>query len=163
AVISGIAIVGGLAALWALFADKVSPKNRDSVVRTEDTAMVVERKPPVKSEASVTVPVSPAPKALVPIARFGHEQGRVRCARASPDGKQMLTGGMDRELRLWDLPSRRLIKTMKEESVETVSAVAFTPDGQKILTCRGATFREGGAVRGKDHRLSLWDTATGKL
>jgi WD40 repeat protein len=163
AVIAGVALVVGLAAVWTILPDKGTQDKRDGVERVEDTVMDVERKPPVKPEAPATVPPSPVPKALLPIARFGHDQGRVRCAKVSPDGKRILTGGMDRELRLWDLAGHRLIQTMKEESAEVISAVAFAPDGQKILTCRGAIQKDGRPVPGKDHRLSLWDAATGRL
>jgi len=159
AVIGGIALVAGLAAVWTIVANKGTPEIRGGVVRAENTVMDVERKLP----APLTVPVSPAPKALVTIARFGDDRGHVRCAQAAPDGKRILTGGMDRKLRLWDLASQRLIQTMKEESAEVISAVAFTPDGQKILTCRGAIQKDGRPIPGKDHRLSLWDAATGKL
>jgi WD40 repeat protein len=162
AVIAGIAVVAGLAALWIIIADKLTPDS-PGVARVENTVTDAKQKPPAKSEFPPTAPASPVPKALLPIARFGHDRGRVRCAQVSPDGKRILTGGMDRELRLWDLASQRLIETMKEESAEVISAVAFTTDGQRILTCRGAIQKEGRPVPGKDHRLSLWDVGTGKL
>jgi mono/diheme cytochrome c family protein len=67
----------------------------------------------------------------------------------SADGKMAASGGNDRTIRLWDIPSGRPIATL--EAASEVSAVAFTPDGKHLL---GA---------GRDRNLTLWDTQTHKL
>lgn len=58
----------------------------------------------------------------------GHE-GAVYALAASPDGKYVLTGGRDRTVRLWDFPSRRLIRLWQGHS-QAVTAVAISPDSR---------------------------------
>ncbi len=76
--------------------------------------------------------------------------GAVRAVVFSPDGRSMATGGEDRAVHIWDVPSgcERLI--MRGHG-ETVSGLAFTPDGETILSISV----DGGAIS--------WDARTGGI
>ena len=110
----------------------------------------------------------------------------------SPDGTRALSGGVDTEVRLWDLAGKSGQATLKGHS-EAVSAVAFTPDGRLALsaswdhTARVWDLESGALVRvleghgdyvsavapspdgsrvltaGFDHVLRLWDLASGEV
>ena len=69
----------------------------------------------------------------------------------SPDGKRMLSGGKDGKIKLWEVASGRLIRTLRGHT-QDVNAVAFSPDGAYVLS--------GG---GGDASVKLWDIATGQF
>ncbi|MGW7381844.1 nSTAND1 domain-containing NTPase [Streptomyces sp. NPDC054794] len=68
----------------------------------------------------------------------------------SPDGHTLATGGMDRVVRLWDVPTGRLVKSLPGHTT-TVVSLAFSPDGRTL------------AAGSDDHAIRLWDTATGRI
>lgn len=80
----------------------------------------------------------------------GHEQTayNVSLDRA---GKFLATGSRDRTLKLWDIASGRLIRTIASERNSHVLSVAISPDGTQMLS---------GDVEGG---VQLWDTRTGQL
>jgi WD40 repeat protein len=78
----------------------------------------------------------------------GHAAAVVSAA-FSADGKQVLTGGDDCTLRLWDRATGKEIRTFTSHE-GFVKSVAFSPDGKQVLS--GAT----------DTTVRLWDAATGK-
>ncbi|HMG86467.1 MAG TPA: caspase family protein [Terracidiphilus sp.] len=67
----------------------------------------------------------------------------------SPDGRFVLTGGVDKNARLWDAASGSEIRRLVGHS-GAVASVAFSPDGTFVLT---------GSM---DGTARLWDAATGK-
>jgi WD40 repeat protein len=86
-------------------------------------------------------------KALVRTLR-GHIKPVTACA-FSPDGRTILSGSDDGNLRLWDPSSGQTLHIMETHSAGVLTC-AFSPDG-KIITC--TTF-EG--------LLLLWDSQTGQ-
>jgi WD40 repeat protein/uncharacterized caspase-like protein len=68
----------------------------------------------------------------------------------APDGKTVLSGSTDSTLKLWDVASGRLLRTLAGHS-GTIKSVAFAPDGRTVVS------------GSEDNTLKLWDIATGRL
>jgi serine/threonine protein kinase/WD40 repeat protein len=66
----------------------------------------------------------------------------------SPDGKRMITAGMDARVRLWDAVSGKLVMTLGGHT-DLVRSIALTPDGKRIVTCSAK-------------ETLAWDLETGK-
>lgn len=81
------------------------------------------------------------------ISSFGSNEGKSITAMAiAPDGKQLLEVH-NKNLYLWDLSSRKIVRTIPQ--VGTANAVYYRPDGQTI-------------VINTEENLELWDLKTGK-
>lgn len=80
--------------------------------------------------------------------QLGHAD-RVQSVVFSPDGKFVLSGGLDNTLRLWDLKSEREIRRFNGHT-DGVRTAVFSPDGRLALS------------GGRDKTLRLWDVNTGK-
>jgi WD40 repeat protein len=78
--------------------------------------------------------------------RFRH--GGVPTALAFLDARTLLSSGPDGSVRLWDVPSGRLIRTM-----------AASERGSPVLATEGKLI----AGVGQEGRFALWDGATGRL
>lgn len=76
------------------------------------------------------IPDSPEKKGMENI--IGHTD-RVRAVAFSPDGEWLLSGGLDRNLILWDVATGEEIVTLTGHE-ERVWSVAFSPDGETALS-----------------------------
>ncbi len=73
----------------------------------------------------------------------------LQSAAFSPDRSQLSTGHIDGALRLWEVGTGRLIRTLWH--TKSVQAVVFSRDGSRLLSGSG------------DGTVKLWDTAAGQL
>ncbi len=78
-----------------------------------------------------------------------HNHFFANVATFSPDGTQIAGGGLDGRIRVWDVSTGALIRTLAGNTAQIWDA-AFSPDGREL-----ATASEDGTVR-------LWDTETGR-
>ena len=74
----------------------------------------------------------------------------------SPDGSQLATAGEDGNIRLYDLPTRRLTYTFKEHRQST-AAVAFHPEGELIAS------GEGGINGREVGEILVWNRKNGVI
>lgn len=74
----------------------------------------------------------------------------VRTCQISPDGRLAVTGSDDKTVKVWDLQSRRVIRSY-EDHEGMVNAVDFHPDGTCI------------ASAGTDSTIKLWDLRSDQL
>lgn len=66
----------------------------------------------------------------------------------SPDGKLAATASFDHTVKLWEIPSAKLLFTLK--NFATINTLAFSPDGKWLV---------GG---GEDGIIKIWEVATGR-
>jgi len=78
----------------------------------------------------------------------GHT-GNVYCVSVTPDGKTVVSGSIDKTLKVWDLATGRCRATLKGHT-GSVSGVAVTPDGKTIVS--GSS----------DKTLKVWGLETGR-
>jgi WD40 repeat protein len=77
----------------------------------------------------------------------------------SPDGR-LLASGSYKEIKLWDVASGSLVRTL-EGHAHYVLSVAFSPDGKLLASGSCGRYESGiGCVQGE---IKLWDVATGSL
>lgn len=67
----------------------------------------------------------------------------------TPDGKTLVSVGNDSAVRVWDIATGRLLKTL-EGHTSWVGSVVVTPDGAKAITAGG------------DRSIRVWELKTGK-
>ncbi|MBI1741467.1 hypothetical protein HYR54_00170 [Candidatus Acetothermia bacterium] len=69
----------------------------------------------------------------------------------SPNAKLMASGSKDRTVKLWDVSTGHLVRTLSDPLAVSVESVAISPDGKKLAA---------GWERGE---VQLWDLASGNI
>ena len=80
----------------------------------------------------------------------GHAEG-VTSVAFSPDGKYIVSGSEDKNIRMWDAQTGKLVAAPFEGHTGSVTSVAFSPDGNYIVS--GSS----------DSTIRMWDAQTGRL
>jgi WD40 repeat protein len=68
--------------------------------------------------------------------------GPVHCLAYAPNGAHLASGGQDGIVRIWHLASGRVVRELAGLRHESVGALAFTPDGKRLVFGHRATPRE---------------------
>jgi WD40 repeat protein len=85
-----------------------------------------------------------------PIQEFTGHTGRVLTVVFTADGRRMLSAGMDKTVRLWDVERGSEIRRF-EGHAGFIGTVQVSPDGRRLLT---------GSY---DSSIRLWELETGRL
>ena len=127
--------------------------------------------PPGRAAAAGPGPAAPAttdalgdPLPEGAVARLGTSRLRhgdgVFFAAYTPDGKGLLTAGLDQVISLWELPSGKEIRRFGFESRK----IALTPESPLLFSVSVALSPDGKVVAAaREGALSLWEVPTGKL
>ena len=87
------------------------------------------------------------PDGLLVRAFAGHTLG-LTSIQFSPDGSQVITGGLDNSARLWDIATGQQIRSLKGHTF-SVDDVDYSPDGKQIVTASW------------DKTAKIWNAAAG--
>lgn len=68
--------------------------------------------------------------------RLANQSGSVLSLAVSPDGKLLATGGADRTIHLWEVPTGRELAQWEAHD-SGVTALAFPPDGKTLVSGGG--------------------------
>ncbi len=80
---------------------------------------------------------------------FEKQTEAILAVALTPDAKTLVTGGRDKKVKVWDVKSGRLLKTL-EGHTDWVFAIAISPDGNTIVS------------GSRDFTTRAWDLSTGK-
>jgi WD40 repeat protein len=101
-------------------------------IATPPPQVALAPEPPQTTEPPETVAPLPAPEAPHETLPEGHRDS-VDWVAVSPDGKTMLSASIDRTIKLWDLPGRKLIRDLGVHK-DMARAALYLPDGTRALT-----------------------------
>ncbi|MCC5644003.1 WD40 repeat domain-containing protein [Nostoc sp. CHAB 5824] len=88
----------------------------------------------------------------------GHN-GSVNSVSFSPDGKTLASGSGDKTIKLWNVETGQLIRTLTGHNNAVVS-VSFSPDGKTLASGSGNTSHSSSSG---DKTIKLWNVETGQL
>ena len=71
--------------------------------------------------------------------KFRGHSGFWRTAAYSPDGKTVATGGADKTIKLWNLPTREVVTNLTGHTLG-IWALSFSPNGKILASATGALF-----------------------
>jgi WD40 repeat protein/uncharacterized caspase-like protein len=103
------------------------------------------------------------------VLQVGHRRA-VHAVVFSPDGRWLASGAKDNTIKIWDVSTGRLVRTLHGHG-SPVSALAVSPDGKLLASGSGniydfrygSLFFKGGQVGGQseDTTVRVWDVNTG--
>jgi serine/threonine protein kinase/WD40 repeat protein len=118
-----------------------------------------------RTEWSTLVQLNPAQlKALKktdPVCIFAGHTAAIFSAAFSRDGSRIVSGGMDRTVRVWNASTGEQLHCL-EGHQDPVTAVAFSPDGRRVLSCSGSHQKDNQWVGTSDNSIRLWSVDSGK-
>jgi WD40 repeat protein len=79
---------------------------------------------------------------------LGHHKSDVQCIVFSPDGKRIISGGREGDIKVWDATAGKELMTLHADP-DVVACIAVNSDGSQIASS-GVT----------DRVIKLWDTRT---
>jgi len=80
--------------------------------------------------------------------QLGHST-KIQSVVFSPDEKHILSGSLDKTIKLWDVANGREIKTFLGHT-DSINSASFSPDGKQVLS------------GSHDKTIKLWDVASGR-
>ncbi|MEW6526280.1 MAG: caspase family protein [Spirochaetota bacterium] len=83
------------------------------------------------------------------VVQLGHSEW-ITSVAVSPDRKLIASASLDATIKLWDVASGRLLRTLAGHS-DTVEAIAFSPDGFILVSASA------------DKTIKLWDVVSGEI
>ncbi len=83
------------------------------------------------------------------VVQLSHSNG-ITCMDMSKDGRYALTGSYDKTIRLWDIRSEKLVRTLFGHE-KYIQRILFLPDNKRAISGGG------------DTDLFLWDLSSGKI
>jgi hypothetical protein len=93
---------------------------------------------------------------------FNGHGDSVHDVAVSADGRHAFTvGGLDKTVRQWEVDTGTEVKTFAG-AAEATLAVAVSPDGRLVAATGGGVWKDGKWTSGTDHRVRLWEIASGK-
>lgn len=110
------------------------------------------RSPQFTPKPQPSITLSPNPtlnKIALDKTLLGHSD-TVWSVAVKPNSQDILSGGSDRTIKLWNVASGKLLRTFSRHS-STVWSVAVSPDGQRFASSSG------------DKTADVWDLATGEF
>jgi len=106
---------------------------------------------PAKTSSSIPKisPTNPWQKVQLRRTLSGHKD-IVRAVAITPDGQIMVSGSYDKTIRLWELPSGKLLRTLSGHT-HRVTCIATSPDGRLLVSSS------------YDRTIKLWELPSGEL
>src|SRR5262249_37658768 len=97
-----------------------------------------------------------------PVARLTNLPEQIRAVLFGADASRLATCGTNNEVRVWDAAGK-LLRTLACEGAKQAVPVAFTPDGQSLVTnCVSETVTANGTFLNGTGEFRVWDLESGK-
>jgi WD40 repeat protein len=86
-----------------------------------------------------------------PLATLARFDNLIYTLAISPDGRTLASGDRSGVIKLWDLETGKLVRTVPAAHSNTVTELMFTPDGSTIISAS------------RDRTVKLWNVTTGEI